>query len=81
MIRYCEYGKYNFSDYHSFEFCGEYGKIDKRFLKLRKDADILSQYYLIVRYPLEYKEAGEQEAKEAIKSAEKIIKFIKSKIK
>lgn len=55
------------------------GKINKEFLPLLNDADILSQYYLIVRYPMEYREAGKKEAKEALEIADKIIKFVNNK--
>lgn len=55
------------------------GKVDSDFLKFLGEADYLSQYYLVVRYPIEYKEASRKEAKEAIEAAEKIINFIKKK--
>lgn len=56
-------------------------KIDKEFLNLIEEANIVSQYYLIIRYPIEYKGANKKEAKEIIEITEKIIKFVKSKIK
>jgi len=56
-------------------------KIDKNFSKILKDADILSQYYLVVRYPTEYKEAGKLEAREAIETAKRIADFVKDIIK
>ena len=55
--------------------------IDKDFLKFLKDTDILGQYYLTSRYPLEYPKAEENQAREALQIAEKIIRFVKSKIK
>lgn len=56
-------------------------KIDKEFLNFLSKTDILSQYYLTSRYPLEYREAGKEEAKEALEIAEEIIEFIKIKLK
>ncbi|MCM8801004.1 MAG: HEPN domain-containing protein [Candidatus Omnitrophica bacterium] len=38
-------------------------KIDKRFLDFLKETDILSQYYLTSRYPLEYRPAGKKKQK------------------
>lgn len=55
-------------------------KIDKEFLQFLPKTDILSQYYLTSRYPLEYREAGKKEAKEAMEIAEEIINFIKIKL-
>lgn len=51
-------------------------KIDKNFSKILDDASVLGQYYLIARYPIEYKEAGKKEAKEALMMAEKIRKTV-----
>lgn len=56
-------------------------KIDKSFLNLLKEADILSQYYLTSRYPLEYPPASKREAAEALQIAKKTINFIKEKTK
>jgi len=56
-------------------------KIDKGFLKFLKETDILGQYYLTSRYPLEYREAGRKEAGEALEIAKKIIIFVKNKVK
>lgn len=42
-------------------------------------ASILSQYYLITRYPIEYPPAGRKEAAEAIEIAGEIITFIKER--
>ncbi|MDI6591464.1 MAG: HEPN domain-containing protein [Patescibacteria group bacterium] len=55
-------------------------KIDKRFLKFLKETDILGQYYLTSRYPLEYRPAGKFEAKQALQIAEKIIYFIRNEV-
>lgn len=51
-------------------------KIDKNFSKILDDASTLGQYYLIARYPIEYKEAGKKEAKEALMMAEKIKEMV-----
>lgn len=60
---------------HLLKLCA---KFDKNLLKFSGDTDILSQYYLIARYPiLEYPPAEKKEAKEALTIAEKIINFIK----
>jgi HEPN domain-containing protein len=56
-------------------------KVDKDFLNFLPKTDILSQYYLTSRYPLEYPEAGKKEAKEALEIAKEIIEFIKIKLK
>lgn len=51
------------------------------FLNFLDEANILTQYYLISRYPLtEFYPASQKEAKEAFKFAEKIIEFIKKQI-
>ena len=55
-------------------------KIDKNFFKFLEKVDILSQYYLVSRYPLEYPPAKKEQAKEALNIAKDIINFIKSKI-
>lgn len=55
-------------------------KIDKRLLKFTESANTLSQYYLVVRYPLEYPPASKKEAQEALDLAQEIISFIKTKI-
>ena len=54
------------------------GKINKGFLKIFGKTDILTQYYLTSRYPLEYQPAGKSEAKQAIKIAEGIIRFVET---
>lgn len=51
-------------------------KIDKNLSKILDNASALGQYYLIARYPIEYKEAGKKEAREALATAEKIRKMI-----
>jgi HEPN domain-containing protein len=56
-------------------------KIDKDFLKFLTDTDILSQYYLTSRYPLEYPPANKKQAERALKIAKKIISFVKIRIK
>lgn len=53
---------------------------DKKFLDLLDDAAVLSQYYLISRYPIEYKPAGKKEAQEALNIAEALKDFILAKI-
>jgi len=55
-------------------------KIDKEFLKFLKEANILSQYYLVSRYPIEYPPAKKREAEEALTIAKRIINFIKKKV-
>ncbi|MDP2741254.1 MAG: HEPN domain-containing protein [bacterium] len=54
-------------------------KIDKDFLNLLEKVDILDQYYLVSRYPLEYPPAGKEQAKEALETATNIINFIRVK--
>ena len=55
-------------------------KIDKGFLEFLEGANILSQYYLICRYPMiEYPPAGKKEASEALKITDEIINFIEDK--
>jgi len=57
-------------------------KIDKDFLDYFNETAFLSQFYLIVRYPvLDYPIAEKKEALEASKYAESIIKLVKNKIK
>lgn len=56
-------------------------KIDKEFLNFLPKTDILSQYYLTSRYPLQYREAGKKEAKQALEIAKEIIEFIKIKLR
>ncbi|MDD3487346.1 MAG: HEPN domain-containing protein [Candidatus Moranbacteria bacterium] len=64
---------------HLLKLCA---KADKKFLDFLSDGDILSQYYIVARYPLpEYPLAGKAEAKEALASAEKIVKFVKKSAK
>lgn len=55
-------------------------KIDKDFLKFLGKADILGQHYLVCRYPMEYPPAGKNEASEALKIADEIVNFVKTKI-
>jgi len=55
-------------------------KIDKSFLKFLEETDILSQYYLVSRYPLEYPLANKKQAKEVLDISTNIINFIKEKI-
>jgi len=52
-------------------------KINKEFSKFLEKASILSQFYIITRYPLEYPPAGKKEAEECLIIAEEIISFIK----
>ncbi len=54
-------------------------KIDKEFLGFLDKTDILSQYYLTSRYPLEYPSANKSQAKEAFQIAKEIINFVKVK--
>ncbi len=54
---------------------------NKDFLEFLKGLDVLDQYYLISRYPLEYPPASRKEAEEALKIAKDIIEFIKIKIR
>lgn len=56
-------------------------KIDKDFLKFLGEIDILDQYYLVSRYPLEYPPASKEEAKEALKIATSIVNFVRLKLK
>lgn len=59
------------------ELCGN---IDKNFLDFLDEANNLSQYYLISRYPLtEYVPASKEQTKKCLDNAEEIIKFIKGK--
>ena len=57
-------------------------KINKEFNLLRKEAKILYSYYIESRYPDLgiFSKITEVQAKEAFKSAEKIIKFVEEKI-
>jgi len=56
-------------------------KINKDFLKILEDCFILTRYYIETRYPpvmpIEYKR---EEAQKAVKTAEKIMEFVKEKI-
>lgn len=54
-------------------------KLDKDFLKFLEKTSILTQYYLISRYPIEYRPAGKKEAREAFEIAKEIINFVKEK--
>ena len=55
-------------------------KFDKNFLELLEKTDILGQYYLTSRYPLQYPPAGKEQAEEAVKIATDIINFISDKL-
>ena len=74
------YNKKTFPKIHDLtqlaKFCS---KIDKEFLTLLDKTDILTQYYLTSRYPIEYPPADKFQAKEAIEIAEEIERFIKVK--
>jgi HEPN domain-containing protein len=64
---------------HLLKLCA---KTDKKFLNFLSSGDILSQYYIVARYPLpEYPPAGKTEAREALMVAEKIVKFVKRSVK
>ena len=54
--------------------------IEKDFLKFLDQASVVSQYYLITRYPLEYPTATRANAEEALRAPQEIIDFIKSKV-
>ncbi|PIZ71385.1 MAG: hypothetical protein COU83_03055 [Candidatus Portnoybacteria bacterium CG10_big_fil_rev_8_21_14_0_10_40_22] len=54
--------------------------IEKDFLKFLDQASVVSQYYLITRYPLEYPTATRANAEEALRASQEIIDFIKSKV-
>ncbi len=63
---------------HLLKLCA---KENKKFLDFISETDILSQYYIIARYPLpEYPPAGKAEAKEALEIANKIVRFVKKSI-
>jgi len=53
-------------------------QINQDFNKFIDEANILSQYYLIVRYPLEYPVANKINAQQCLEIATKIIKFVQS---
>lgn len=53
-------------------------QVSPDFEKFIDQANILSQYYLIVRYPLEYPVANKINAQQCIEIAVKIIEFVKS---
>lgn len=52
-------------------------KINKNFLNFSKKAAILSQHYIMSRYPVEYPPAKKKEAEQSLKIAEEIINFTK----
>lgn len=58
----------------------ECAKVDKEFLKFLDDCNKIADYYVELRYPTHYREKTKTQAKETISIAEKIIKFIQSKI-
>lgn len=60
------------------KLCAE---INNDFLNFLNESNMLTQYYLISRYPLtEFYPASEKEAKEALECAKKIIEFIKKQM-
>ncbi|HOL22410.1 MAG TPA: HEPN domain-containing protein [bacterium] len=56
-------------------------KVNGRFLDFLEKTSILSQFYIISRYPVQYPSAGKEEAKECLGIAEEIISFIKENLK
>jgi len=52
-------------------------KEEKQFKKFIDDCCKISDYYILLRYPVFYKDRSKKDAKEAIEIAEGIIKFIK----
>jgi len=59
------------------EYCVKY---DSTFKHLQKDAEILTVYVTYARYPDDRFNVERQEVIEAIKMAEKILKFVQTKI-
>lgn len=55
-------------------------QVNPNFEKFIDQANILSQYYLIVRYPLEYPAANRINAQQCLEIAIEIIEFVKSLI-
>lgn len=55
-------------------------QVNPDFDKFIDEANILSQYYLIVRYPLEYPAANKINAQQCLEIATEIIEFTKSLI-
>lgn len=64
---------------HLLKLCA---RSNNKFLNILSDSEILSQYYVVARYPLpEYPPAGKSEAKEALGIATRILKFVKRTMK
>ena len=76
------YNGVNFPKIHDLtELAKLCAKINKGFSQFLGKADILSQYYIVSRYPVEYPPASKKEAEEALEIADKLINFIQKKLK
>ncbi|MCX7725052.1 MAG: HEPN domain-containing protein [Thermodesulfovibrio sp.] len=60
------------------EICMKY---NKKFVELMDDADALTPYSIMYRYPPSFGSPDENEVKMAIEKAEKILNFVKKKYK
>jgi len=49
-------------------------------LEILEEANILSQYYIVCRYPLEYPAADRKQAQEALEMAGKLMDLIREKV-
>ena len=55
-------------------------KINEDFLEILEEANILSQYYIVCRYPLEYPAADRKQAQEALEMAGKLMDLMREKV-
>ena len=55
-------------------------KHNLEFLKLSKIAEMLTKYVVTTRYPDDWREIPLDEALEAVRSAEEVMKFVKSRL-
>lgn len=55
-------------------------KIDRDFLEILEEANVLSQYYIVCRYPLEYPAANREQAQEALETADKLMDLTREKV-
>ena len=61
--------------------CKECSGCNKKFEDFIEDCELLSQYYIPVRYPIHYPIYSKEESKEAHEIAKKIINFIKKDLR
>ncbi|MFH0854811.1 MAG: HEPN domain-containing protein [bacterium] len=53
----------------------------EKFLKFRDDCNIITAYYIELRYPVHFGQKTKKQAKEAVETAEKIKKIVEGLIK